>query len=734
MQRLFWHTGIVLLLSSLNAYAQTKSINIVPTGDPIVIDGRMDEESWHQAGVITGFERNFPDDQQPADFQTHARFLYDESYLYAFLRMERNPASPYSISTLKEDFAFYDNDAIGIILDPFNDFTNGYGFYVSAYGVRRDEQISAGNIEDPTMDLKWNAEVTRSTDHYTVEIAIPLKFIRHNGGTVWNLNVVRNDFGANERSSWVRVPINFLLNNLAFVGRMEWNAGSLNKSSRLYSLIPSITFAETKEGSTSGVRSFKPSLDAKVALSSSLNLDITINPDFSQAEADQLQVNLTRFELEFPENRFFFVENSDLFAGFGDASWGNPAVRPFYSRTIGLRYDSASSSFVPKDILGGFRVSGKVNSNLRFGAMSMFTRQESISDGEVSPAQNYSVFALQQKVFSRSNVAIMLSSRQAFGTDSTQEFSINKNDHNRVAALEYNFASPNDTYSGKIYYHTLFDSKNGNNEFARGALFRHNTRTWRNWAQFTQVSEGFRPDAGFVPRTDVLGANIHLAYSLYPAKGKVNQWEFLTNPQFFMNTDGSYSDHFIISGVHLITKKTHDLWLVHIQERIALKAPFDPTFENNVKLDSGTVTTFNYARIAYGSDRRKKFFWSTNIDFGEYYTGRQIRTEGEFSYRIQPYGIVGLNYNVGRFMLPEPFAPANLFYVAPRLEYAFNKKTFLTSIVQYRSQGNNLNYYLRFQWRFGALSDFFIVYAHNRDTEAGTFRSHSLVFKTVIWI
>lgn len=735
MQRIILTLIVITFPVLCYSFRQAPSVVIGATSETIAIDGKMDELKWNDAEVITGFTRNFPDDQNMATYQTHARFLFDENNLYVFMYAERNPASPYSISTLKEDFTFYENDAVGIILDTYNDFTNGYGFYVNAYGVRRDEQISAGTVADATMDLAWKAEVMRFQDHFTVEFSIPLKFLRHGKGTDWNLNIVRNDFGANERSSWVGVPINFLLNNLAFSGKMQWDTDAMNNSKKLYSIIPGVTLATEKEADGKSTTVFKPSLDAKIGLSSSLNLDVTINPDFSQAQADQLQVNLTRFELEFPENRFFFIENSDLFSSFGDASWGNPAVRPFYSRTIGLHYDSATNSYLPKDILGGMRVSGKVNNSLRFGMMSMFTRQETEGEGQRTiPSQNYSVVAMQQKVFARSNVALMLSSRQAFGTDSTSKFALNKGDYNRVLATEYNFATPDDALSGKLYYHTLFDSKKPGGEYAAGALFRHNTKTWRNWLQFTQVSEGFRPEAGFVPRTNVFNVNAHGAYSIYPKNGKFNQWEFVVNPQIFMNADGSYSDHFIISGLHAITKATHDIWLVHIQERIALKAPFDPTFENDITLDSGQITTFDYARFAYASDKRKRVYWSAGVDAGEYYTGRQIRSDGEVNYRIQPFGVIGLNYNIGRFMLPDPFKPSNLLYVAPKLELAFSRKVFMTSIVQYRSQGDNLNYYFRFQWRFGALSDFFVVYTHNRDSGTNDFRNHSLVFKVVAWI
>jgi hypothetical protein len=538
--------------------------------------------------------------------------------------------------------------------------------------------------------------------------------------------------GTNERTSWVRTPINFLLGNLAFFGTLQWDT-EISVKNKLYSVIPSLATAIKKEKGVVLSGNLTPSLDAKIPLSTSLNMDVTINPDFSQAEVDKVQVNLTRFELAFPENRFFFVENSDLFSGFGDDSWGNPANRPFYSRKIGLKFDSNTLGYAPISIIGGVRVSGKINSNLRFGGMTLFSKAER-SGGRYSPAQNYLVLAAQQKVFTRSNLAVMLVNRQAFGNDSTSEFAINKKDFNRTIALEYNFASSDDKYNGKVYRHFMIDDEKDNSEYAQGFLFRQNTPRWKNWFQVTQITRGFQPDVGFVPRTNVLSVNLQGSYNWYPEKGKVNQFEIVANPQFFLTAKGTYSDHTIIWGGHLVTKKTEEVWLAHVQERIILKAPFNPVFEEGPSLDSGFVSTYNFARIYFGADRRQPFFWETNIDAGQYFSGTQVKIDGMMSYRIQPFGIIGLNFSVSRFSLPYPFGRNSVYYFGPRAEVAFTRKIFLTSVVQYASMANNLNYYARFQWRFRPLSDFFLVYSANQDTQLNYTKNHNLVLKIVLWL
>jgi hypothetical protein len=698
----------------------------------IVLDGRLDDEQWKHADSISGFERNFPDDHSLAAYTTMVKLMYNSETLFIGAHLKRNALRPYSVSTLKEDFVLYENDFFGIVIDPFSDRTNGYGFYVNAFGARRDEQISAGSVSDPILDIKWDAEVFRQDEYYIVEVAIPLKYIRHGHNKTWNINFVRNDMGANERTSWVRTPINFLLGNLAFFGTLHWDA-DMSVKNKLYSVIPSLASTIEKEKGKNINGNLTPSLDTKIALSTSLNIDATVNPDFSQAEVDKVQVNLTRFELAFPENRFFFVENSDLFSGFGDDSWGNPANRPFYSRKIGLKFDTATSSYAPTSIIGGARVSGKINSNLRFGGMTLFSKADRIGD-KYSPSQNYLVLAVQQKVFTRSSLAVMLINRQAFGNDSTSEFAINKKDFNRTVALEYNFATPDDKYNGKLYRHFMIDHQNGNSEYAQGFLLRQNTPRWKNWFQITQITSRFQPDVGFVPRTNVLNVNVQGSYNWYPKKSKINQFEVVANPQFFLTANGKYSDHTIISGGHLITKKTEEVWLVHVQERITLKAPFNPVFTEGSSLDSGVVSTYNFVRFYYGADRRQPFFWETNVDVGQYFSGTQIKMDGMMSYRIQPYGIIGVNFNVSRFSLPYPFGSNAVYYFGPRAEIAFNRKIFLTSVVQYASMAENLNYYARFQWRFRPLSDLFLVYSANQDTQLNYTKNHNLILKVVLWL
>lgn len=701
------------------------------------LDGKLDEEVWNTLMPISGFERNFPDDTGLAGFQTEVRMFFDDTYLYIGAKLMRDPSTKYAISTLQIDFPFYENDAFGVILDPFGDKTNGVGFYVNAGGAWRDEQVFAGAVVDATIDYKWSAEVYRTPEFWSLEMMIPFRSIRYSEGDSWNINFVRNEVGANERSSWVKTPINFLLGNLAFAGTLLWEEEPDKMKTPIF-IIPSLSAMQVKEqGSENRIR-VHPSLDSKIAISSAVNLDLTINPDFSQTRADELQLNLTRFELAFPEQRLFFLENGDLFSAFGNDSWGSPLVRPFFSRRIGLGYDSLFQTYVPTRVLGGARATGKLNPDLRFGAMSIFTaaQEKTTEEGRAfEPAQNYSVIAFQQKLLARSNIAAMIVNRQAFGNDSTNQFAFNPDDFNRLVALEFNFASKNDNISGKVFNHTEFKDRDQSTAYSSGVVVNHNTKHWRNTVGFSTISKNFNPEVGLVPRNDVLNANVHGAYSIFPKKGMVNQWEFIANPHlYFSPVTGKLLDVFSISGVHAILRKTEELWVVHIREKISLQDPFNPLFQGESLLDSGEVHTYDYLRIALSSDQRQAFYWQLLTDLGQYYSGNQYRISGKVNYRIRPVATIGLIYDLGHYSLINPEANSKIGLLGLTTDLTFRNNLFFSSMVQYASLSENVNLFARLQWRFKPLSDFFIIYSGNNDSVHFKSRNQNLVFKMVYWI
>ena len=244
------------------------------------------------------------------------------------------------------------------------------------------------------MGYKWRSAVKNYDDKWVVELAIPFRSIRYNGDeTEWGINFSRQDLKINELSSWAPMPRQFATTNLAFTDSLVWDA-PLEKPGLRFSMIPysSVKTTQDKEAGESVKTKLNVGGDAKVILSTSMNLDLTINPDYSQVEVDRQQTNLYRFELFFPEKRQFFLENSDLFANLG-----SDGLRPFFSRRIGLT----------SPIQVGARLSGTIGNNLRIGVMDLQT-----GENDDAPAASFAVGTIQKKVFQRSSVSAFLVNKE----------------------------------------------------------------------------------------------------------------------------------------------------------------------------------------------------------------------------------------------------------------------------------------------------------------------------------
>jgi len=288
-----------------------------------------------------------------------------------------------------------------------------------------------GRSVDLNWDSKWYSEVQLDDEKWVCEIAIPFKSIRFDDeNTVWGINFSRLDLKASEKSSWAPVPRQFPSVSLAYAGALVWDAPP-PKQGNNSSLIPYFYNRIVQENQSNAQNQFKVGGDVKFNLTSSLNIDLTVNPDFSQAEVDQQVTNLDRFELFFPERRQFFLENADLFSNFGYAT-----IRPFFSRRIGLE--------VPID--AGVRLSGNLNENWRIGVMDIQTQSD---EDQGLSAQNFGVFSLQRKVLDRSNINFIFVNKQEVNRTNQSAYT---SPYNRNGGVEFNYFSQDNLWDGKLLF------------------------------------------------------------------------------------------------------------------------------------------------------------------------------------------------------------------------------------------------------------------------------------------
>ncbi len=714
-------TVMLFLLSESFAFGQSKAVNrdkynlnITQTEEKINLDGLLDEDVWKTAEKTGRFQRVTPTDTGFAIAQTEVMVTYDETNFYVGAICYDPTPGKRPIASLKRDFSFMSNDNFGIFIDPYNDQTNGFLLYVSAAGVQYEGLISNGSSVNSSWDAKWRCSVMSYDDKWVVECAIPFHSLKYfEGDTQWGINFGRLDLKTNEKSTWAAVPRQFTHSNLAFTGTLNWDK-PLGKPGLSFSLIPYVTGKVTKTNSPVDEKANwggNAGFDAKVMLSTSLNLDVTVNPDYSQVEEDRQVTNLDRFEISFPERRQFFLENSDLFAGLGNSS-----ARPFFSRRVGLS--------VP--VYGGMRLSGNLGDKWRIGLMDIQTGEK-----DDIPATNFAVAAMQRQVFSRSNITGFFINKQITGdfTDSLY----NGNNYNRVAGIEYNLASADNRWTGKAFYHQSFYSGASADAAAVSGNLAYDTQFFSASIASSWIGADYIAEAGYIRRTGFFQVSPSLGYTFYPSSSSVLSHgpdfslSLITDPELNLtdrSTEFSYNIGF---------QDRSSIAFSLSEDYVLLDRDYDPTNSGGLKLAAGESFDWLSGSVTFRSDSRKLFSYTLGGGYGGYYNGTRLNANTTLSYRFQPYGSISVTGNYNNISLPEPYKSAALILISPRLDLTFTDKIFLTTLVQYNNQTENLNMNIRFQWRFAPVSDLFIVYTSNSYTDDFTNKNRGLVLKLSYW-
>lgn len=696
--------------------------------DVIKIDGEITEKTWIEAEAQGNFRQNFPYDTAKAFTRTIVRVSYDKEFIYIAAEcFDDHPEQDFVISSLRRDFITA-SDLFEVTLDPFRDKLNGFAFGVNPFGVQREGLISFGSDTDWGWDNRWYSETKRLQDRWIVEMAIPLKTLRFkSGSTQWNINFTRTELKKNEKSAWSHIGRIYSLQSLAFSGAVQFESPIIRNGTNI-SLIPYLTGGTTKDyiDKNNSVSKVNAGLDAKVAVSSSLNLDLTVNPDFSQVEVDRQVTNLSRFELFFPERRQFFIENSDLFARFGFGS-----IRPFFSRRIGVGVDPYTEQFKQEPILYGARLSGRINDKWRVGLMNTQTaKDESIN----LQSTNYTVAAIQRQVFARSNIAAIFVNKQDL-SDSLHDFSLNTNKYNRIIGLDYNLASRNNKWEGKFFYHKSISPENLSDSYAHASYIQYNSKYFYFENNHEYVGENYNAETGYVPRKNYWRWEPDIGLWFYPKRNRViNQHgPYAGGDAFWRNTDGRLLDADMDYGWYFNFQSSASLRVFYRYDYTYLFQNFDPTNTGGVQLQDSTHYTYNSLRVTYQSNLRKAFNFTASLRLGGYFNGNIYSSTGALTYRIQPYGNIGLTYTYTDIILPEPYTSANLLLLGPSVDWAFTKRIFLKAVFQYNNQINNINTNIRFQWRFKPVSDFYIVYTDNY-TDQFNVKNRGIVLKLTYWL
>ncbi len=740
MRNLTYILTFLLFIAHNLLLAQTSKpsdfqINIKKAAHPIKIDGDLSEADWQNAETATAFQVHYPQNGVQPRFKTEAKVTYDDHFLY--IAFSCQDSGKHIIQTLKRDVDYFDSDGVSVVIDPIGQQINGFMFGVSPEGVQSEALVS----DDISFewDNKWFAEAKYTADSWTAEMAIPFKTLRYDvANTTWKINFIRNDLNRGQYYTWTKVPAQFDGISLAYTGTLNWDKNPPLEKSNI-ALIPYTSGSLSKDYENSKNTEGSPhvGLDAKVALSSSLNLDATVNPDFSQIEVDEQVTNLTRFNIFYPEKRTFFLENSDVLASFGI-----PPARPFFSRTIGLNTEGVA---VP--ILYGLRLSGNVSDKLRINVFNMHTQEKGANFG-----QNFTAAAVQRS-WGRSFVKLGFLNKQNF-----EKFEPSKTDYGRNALLSGLFVSKDNRLQvwSELQHSFKHQINSKNNVFSTGFMWQD--KNWDFLQDFLTIGSNYYADMGFINRIqnyDALRDTVirlgfkqnfnEINYIIRPTKGRITLHQFGLENFIVFNTDNSLNEWFDRFRYFMTFKNTSELKLRF--DNTTENLPFPFSFSDDFALLQPKKYHYYYGIVQYDSDRRKPFYWNIRTLTGKFYNGNRTSLQGGIAYRAQPWGNFSLKFDWNSVSLlgkEGKKATTTFLLLSPKTEFNFSRTMSWTTWFQYNTQENNVNINSRFQWRYKPMSDLFVVYTDNYFAEEewrGTQRfkpfapkNRALVFKMSYWL
>ncbi len=720
--------GVALLLPGLATAQGERKLEPTFAAESIVVDGHLLETAWQHPAQAGDFWQVYPVDTVKVPHQTEVWVAYDTRFLYVAAKLHGITSHPV-IQTLKRDTEYWNSDAFSVVLDPLYKRMGGYIFGVNAGGAQYDGLLDEVTGDDsPNWDTRWNSAVHRENDVLTVEMAIPLNVLRFNKeGKTWGINFVRTDMKRNTFSVWNRVPNQYVFVTPAYAGELLWPA--VPQSTRNLVVQPYAKSSALSDASQGMPTTYQADagVDLKMRVASSLNLDVTVNPDFSQVEVDQQVTNLDRFDPTFPERRGFFLENNDIFTGFG--IW--PA-QPFNSRSIGLK----NGKQLP--ILFGTKLSGNLTENLRIGLLNVQTRRH-----EQETAQNYTVAVFRRRLFKRSNISGMMTNRQGLGDGTDQE----KSHYNRTYGLEFNYLSEDGKWVGLAQHHQSLLPGTPKDTRYYALSLQHNGKNLQATTYWSRIGSNFNPGSGLTPRHevyDLLQDTVHrigfyqywgsYSYTLYPKQGnKVlrHRLEFQPTVYFELENvrhqDGTYNLNYTAS---MANRAQLEGRIRHV----SVQLPFVFKVPGAREPLPATHYQFTQARAAYQSDPRKPFAWSVNIESGGFYNGTIQSYGGGLKYRIQPWGTFSVDVTQHLIELPAAYGSSQLTLISPRTEVALRQNLFWTTFLQYNTQQQNFNVNSRLQWRFKPMSDVYLVYTDNYTTTDFEEVNRGFVLKVNYWL
>ncbi|MFN8570589.1 MAG: DUF5916 domain-containing protein [Gemmatimonadaceae bacterium] len=670
------------------------------------VDGLLSEAVWRDVAPISGFRQKEPIEGVLATEQTEIRIVYDGGTMYVGVTAhDDNPRGVIARILARDkvmvaDFdgkpKFAGDDAIAILFDPFHDHRNAFVFATNPNGAEFDGLLTDEGREF-NVDWRgiWSVSSKRTADGWSAEFAIPFRTLRYpSNPSTWGFNAYRVIRRKNEETLWrsySRSNEGFARVSRAghLTGLADLPSPGLNADLRPYLVgggdeVHAVDSA-TARSTTGGV-----GLDFKSEVRPGLVLDLTYNTDFAQVEVDDQQVNLTRFDLFFPEKREFFLENSGIFEFGARGNFEPPPFQLFFSRQVGI----SDSGAIP--VLGGGRLTGRVGQQT-LGLLSVMTGEKY---GE--PRTAFNVGRIKRDIGGANYVGAMIVDRRS---DSTW---------NTAGGLDWSFW-PASAFNVQGFVAKTSTKGEGGDGAAYRVAADYQTSRFGLTSQHVYVGPDATADAGFVTRTNIRRTQANLRYTLRPQQFNLRRINLLLWNDVVADTGWRRQDYSVSFGFRPIFNTDDGLGIFYTVGRNRITESFD--LADTVRVDVGDYL-YRTVSIFAQSATSRLLSVDVNADLQDEFGGRVTRLSGNLS--AAPSIHLGLKggYTFSRASLPNGDFDVHL--VSLRAAYAFTTRLSLNSLLQYNSLTRDLSVNARLNFIYRPGSDIFVVLNEERGGDLST--------------
>jgi len=684
------------------------TVRAVRVTTPMRIDGRLDEAIYAAVHPASGFIQMEPRAGQPATEKTEVWVFYDDANVYVSFKAWESDPSHVIVNEMRRDSNnIRQGDSVEFGFDTFRDRRNAILFEANSLGGRTDLQATNERQFNPDWNPVWQLRAGRFDGGWTIEAALPFKSIRYAPGRVqdWGFQARRTNKSKNEIAYLTRLPPSLGLGRADFSASLYANLVGLEAppQSRTLELKPYAIANLTTDNVANPRRSNDPDanigVDSKWAVTQNMTADLTYNTDFAQVEADEQQVNLTRFSLFFPEKRDFFLENQGLFTfgnnTFGQGQGNSDVPIMFYSRRIGL----AGNRQVP--ILGGGRLTGRMG-RYQVGLVNMQTKDAPAAGAE---STNFSVVRIKRDILRKSSIGVLATNRsqaqagigsnQMYGVDGTFGFFSNLTFATYLARTKTDGVESDDmSYRAQMEY-------SGD---------RYGVQVER-----LAVDRNFNPDVGFLRRSDMRKNYAQLRFSPRPRRSRlVRKYSSIGAFTYIEDGLGNLSTR-MSDAEFALEFQSSDRFAVGInRDYELLLRPF--TVVPGARVPAGGYE-FTQGRIGYVMGQQRKVSAAVQLESGTFYDGRRTGlTLNRSRINVSPQLAVEPNISLNWFSLAAGDFSQRL--VGSRVTYTVTPLLFASALIQYNSSTHSVSTNARMRWEYRPGSELFVVYNEERDSEA----------------